>query len=151
MVIGVTLQFLSQRGAVADSASVLRITVPLPALPILIAPADLSRTPSMGTPLANLERAARECGRRGVTYGTRMAFRRLARRRRPGAMACPGSGGVARRRPSGRAVAGRLERRCVARNGTFRRLAGGFGRARVLDVQASRRRRVTAPGRWRST
>src|SRR5438094_7634532 len=111
MVIGVTLQFVSQRGAVADSASVLRITVPPFALPILIAPADLSCTPSMGTPLANRERAARECGRRGVTYDARMAFRRLggARRRRPGAMACPGSGGVARRRLSGRAVAGRRE------------------------------------------
>jgi len=61
MVIGVTLQFVSQRGAVADSANVPRITVPPSALPILIAPADLSRTPSVGTSLANLERA-RECG-----------------------------------------------------------------------------------------
>src|SRR5713101_3710519 len=65
-------------------------------------------------------------GRRGVMYDTVLATGRLGGRRRV----------LARRSPS-------RGRGSLARPGARRRLAGGAGRARVLDVQAGRRGLVT--------
>src|SRR5438552_5235285 len=134
-------------GAVVYSECESRTTDPHSAPPILIPPAYLSRTACAGTSFAILGFAAPpapRCGPRGVTYDARMAFRRLAQRRRPGAMARPGPRVVAWRRPSGRAVARRFGRRCLARRRALRGLAGSLRGPRILDVQAGRRRRVTA-------
>src|SRR5438093_6753960 len=131
------------RGLPADSATARAPAVPADPPPILIARADLSRTPPAGhTPCDSGVRAAR-CGRRGVMYDTVLATGRLGGRRSGGA-ARAGARGLARGSPSPRrAVARGSERRSLARPGAPRRLAGGAGRPRVLDVQA-RGRRVTA-------
>ena len=73
-------------------------------------------------------------GPRGVTYDTVLATRRLGGRRRGVAGGSP---------PPHRVVAHGSERRSLARPRAPRRLAGGAGRAGILDVQA-RGRRVTA-------
>src|SRR5881628_1151418 len=72
-------------------------------------------------------------GPRGVTYDTVLATRRLGGRGRGVARGC---------RPPHRVVASGSER-SLARPRAPRRLAGGAGRAGILDVQA-RGRRVTA-------
>src|ERR1041385_7192634 len=125
---------VSERGTAADCATARAPAIPADVPPILIARADLSRTPpARHTPCESGIRAARR-GRRGVMYDTVLATGRLGCRRRA----------VARRSPlRRRAVARRSERRALARPGAYRRLAGGAGRPRVLDVQAGGGRRVT--------
>src|SRR5882762_8239107 len=116
---------VSERGIAADRATARASAAPADRTPILIARADLSRTPPARHTACDCDRAAAPRGRRGVTYDTVMATGRLGGRRR----------GLAWRTPS--------RRRDLARPGAPRRVAGGAGRARVLDVQTGRRRRVT--------
>src|SRR5947208_14660219 len=80
-------------------------------------------------------------GPRGVTYDTVLATRRLGGRRRGVARGSP---------PPHRVVARGSERRSLARPRAPCRLAGGAGRAGILDVQA-RGRRETAWPRERPT
>src|SRR5882724_1721471 len=108
---------VSERGIAADCATPRAPAVPADLDPILIARADLSRTPPARHTACDAEHAAARRGRRG---------------------------GLARRSPSRRrAVAHGSERRSLARPGAPRRMAGGAGRARILDVQTGHHRRVT--------
>src|SRR5882724_389475 len=125
---------VSERGIAADCATPRAPAVPADLDPILIARADLSRTPPARHTACDVEHAAARRGRRGVMYDTVLATGRLGGRQR----------GLARRSPSRRrAVALGSERRSLARPGAPRRMAGGAGRARILDVQTGHHRRVT--------
>src|SRR2546427_3792138 len=107
MVIAVTLDVsVGARHCARLRNSPLAPTVPADRPPILIARSDLARTPPRPAHALRL----------GMAYDTVLATGRLGRRRR----------GVARGSP--------LRRRTVARPGAPGRLAGGAGRARVLDV-----------------
>src|SRR5260221_7954397 len=116
---------VSERGIAADCATAAAPTVPADRPSILIARADLSRTPPARHTVCDSGPAAARRGPRGVMYDTVMAIGRLGGRRR----------GMARRPPS--------RRRAVARPGAPGRLAGSAGRAGVLDVQTGRGSGVT--------